>query len=271
MSYKSALRKRRSAAVARHVAVILVAFPGMGKTTIARELTREQARGQARGQAREQTNPWRAIEQDDFYKPNGRHADHAAYLAAVERAAAQDSANLVLCKNHHTEAQRANVIAALRKHDFPFVVCNLVPSVFAARRPAADAPADAAADVSADSAAAASAALEILLDRIEQRADGSSHLAITNALGAPPSRAPPSRALPSLAPPARALPSLAPPARAPPARAPPRSRQQVYQILKHGFWKQYEEPRIPFTQLEFMDSVENNVQYILNCVKAASL
>ena len=265
MSYKSALRKRRSAAVARHVAVILVAFPGMGKTTIARELTRgqarEQARGQARGQAREQTNPWRAIEQDDFYKPNGRHADHAAYLAAVERAAAQDSANLVLCKNHHTEAQRANVIAALRKHDFPFVVCNLVPSVFAARRPAADAPADAAADVSADSAAAASAALEILLDRIEQRADGSSHLAITNALGAPPSRAPPSRALPS----------LAPPARAPPARAPPRSRQQVYQILKHGFWKQYEEPRIPFTQLEFMDSVENNVQYILNCVKAASL
>ena len=257
MSYKSALGKRRIADVARHVAVILVAFPGMGKTALARALARGQAKAPARGR------DWLAVEQDDFYKPNGRHADHAAYLAAVERAAAQDTANLILCKNHHTEAQRAEVIAALRKHNFPFVVCNLVPSVFAAGRAPAEPETAADASAATDASADASAALEILLDRIEQRADGSSHLAIAPRA--------PTRAASAIAGASATPAQQSQGARAAAARGPPRSRQQVYQILKHGFWKQYEVPSGPFVQLEFTDSVENNAQYILNSLAAATL
>jgi len=151
-------------------AVLFVALPGTGKTAIGAQL------------ARELPNTKR-IEQDDHY--TGRAADHRAYLGAIRRGIRRH--NLVLCKNHHTVAQRAEVLAALRGRARVLVV-NLVPRGLAAlAREERD------------------AHLDRLLDRIAGRGDGSSHLVIDGA----------------------------------------HSRARARAILKHAFWRAFEEPTEP--------------------------
>ena len=127
--------------------VMFVALPGMGKTAIGALLARDLPNT-------------KKIEQDDYY--TGRTADHRAYLGAVRRGIRRH--NLVLCKNHHTAAQRAEVLAALRRSGARVLVANLVPRGLAAM-PKAE----------------RDRHLDRLLDRIAGRRDGSSHLVIDAA------------------------------------------------------------------------------------------
>ena len=150
---------------------MFVALPGMGKTAIGALLARDLPNT-------------KKIEQDDHY--SGRAADHRAYLAAVRRGARRH--NLVLCKNHHTAAQRAEALAALRRSGARVLVADLAPRGLAALpKEARD------------------AHLDRLLDRIAGRRDGSSHLVIDAA----------------------------------------HSRARARAILKHAFWRAFEEPTAP--------------------------
>jgi len=127
--------------------VMFVALPGMGKTAIGALLARELPNT-------------KKIEQDDYY--TGRTADHRAYLHAVRLGARRH--DLILCKNHHTAAQRAEVLAVLRRSRARVIVANLVPRGLAAMaRDERD------------------RHLDRLLDRIAARRDGSSHLVIDAA------------------------------------------------------------------------------------------
>jgi hypothetical protein len=171
------------------VAVILVALPGMGKTAIGTLLARTMPNA-------------KKIEQDDFYK--GRVADHQAYLHAVRRGIRKQ--DLVLCKNHHTAAQRHEVLAIARRSGARVIIANLVPPGLASMT-------EEERDVH----------LDRLLDRIEGRHDGSSHLVIDAA----------------------------------------HSRARARQVIKHAFWKTYEEPSGTYLQLDYTDSVAKNADAIL--------
>jgi hypothetical protein len=170
-------------------AVVFVALPGMGKTAIGGQLARDMPN-------------IKKIEQDDFYK--GRVADHQAYLHAVRRGIRKH--NLVLCKNHHTAAQRHEVLTILRRSGARVIIANLVPPGLAAM-----------------SAEERDVHLVRLLDRVEERRDGSSHLVIDAA----------------------------------------QSRARARQVIKHAFWKMYEEPSESYLQLDYADSIAKNADAIL--------
>ena len=100
-------------------AVVFVGFPGLGKTVIGRELVRH---------LRHATH----IKQDDYYLPSGR-CDRDGYLHAIVSSIPHYD-YLILEKNHHTTAEREEVLSILRHNQIPFLIVNLVPSNFLEQR-----------------------------------------------------------------------------------------------------------------------------------------
>lgn len=180
-------------------AIIFVAAPACGKSTIAKELEKK-------------LNNAVIIEQDAFYDKT--RADHEAYLEAIRKECKTKKRKsmhervLLLCKNHHTQKQRDLVIDILKEHNVKYYIVNLMPD-------------------NQDS----SEVIETLIDRVEKRslekqdyANGGSHFVM-------------------------------------------KSRKQAYYILKKGFIDTYEKPTEEFLQLDFMESVEENVKKILLYIK----
>jgi hypothetical protein len=96
-----------------YIAIIFVAFPAMGKTSVARRLAIPNIIH---------------IEQDQFYH-NGR-CDVNAYLHSIENAV-KDS-NVVLCKNHHDRKSLGEVLDVLRRQGVKYFIYNFVPPGFSA-------------------------------------------------------------------------------------------------------------------------------------------
>jgi adenylate kinase family enzyme len=164
-------------------AVMLVGLPGMGKTSIAAEMMKKDP-------------SFRVIEQDAHYA-NGK-ADTEAYLEAIKDAVSTHS--VILCKNHHTEKSRDEVMRVLRRKRVRCVTVNLVPEVV---------------DESV---------ISNLLDRIEKRNDGSSHLKIDSK----------------------------------------HTRDRARQNIVYGFVKKYEEPNEPFVRLNYLDDVEKQAEIVFS-------
>jgi adenylate kinase family enzyme len=174
-------------------AIILVGLPGMGKTSIGKKITKEHP-------------TIKGIEQDDFYI-NGK-ADHNAYVREIKRTVQHQ--HVILCKNHHTKESLQQVLDALQQIHVRYTIFNLVPK-----------------DISSMSKEERNNHINTLLDRIEKRTDGSSHLCIDHT----------------------------------------HSRDRARQIIKHGFWKNYQEPEEPFIQLSYLDLIETNVKIIMSYLK----
>jgi uridine kinase len=98
-----------------YIAIIFVAFPGMGKTSVARRLV--------------QSIPNIIhIEQDQFYH-NGR-CDVNGYLHAVENAVKYS--HVVFGKNHHDRKSLGEVLDVLRRQGVKYFIYNFVPTGFSA-------------------------------------------------------------------------------------------------------------------------------------------
>lgn len=192
-------------------AIIFVAAPACGKSTLAIELRKSLTNSVI-------------IEQDAFYV--GRRADNDAYLEAIRKecktkkrkSMADNNRVLLLCKNHHTQKQRDLVIDILKQHNIKYYIVNLMPHIVDIKE---------GADGDYAGAGDYVAVIETLIDRVEKRSleeqdynNGGSHFVM-------------------------------------------KSRKQAYYILKKGFFDLYEEPKEKFLQLDFMESVEENVKKIL--------
>jgi hypothetical protein len=98
-----------------YIAILFVAFPGMGKTSVARRLV--------------QSIPNIIhIEQDQFYH-NGR-CDVNGYLHSIENAV--QSSHVVLGKNHHDRKSLEEVLDVLRRNRVHYFIYNFVPPGFSA-------------------------------------------------------------------------------------------------------------------------------------------
>jgi predicted kinase len=139
---------------------------------------------------------FRVIEQDAHYV-NGK-ADTGAYLEAIKDAVSTHS--VILCKNHHTRQSRDEVLRVLRRKRITCITVNLVPEVID------------------------EAVISNLLDRIEKRRDGSSHLKIDST----------------------------------------HTRVRARQNIVYGFVKKYEEPDEPFVRLNYLDDVEKQAEIIIS-------
>jgi adenylate kinase family enzyme len=96
-----------------YIAILFVAFPGMGKTSVARRLV--------------QSIPGMVhIEQDQFYH-NGR-CDVNGYLEAIENAV--QSSNVVFGKNHHDQKSLGEVLDVLHRQGVKYFIYNFVPTGF---------------------------------------------------------------------------------------------------------------------------------------------
>jgi cytidylate kinase len=181
--------------VTKRFAIIFVAVPGSGKTSVAEMIV--------------SMNPdldLVCIEQDKFY--NGVTSDNEAYLVAVERTVKKH--NVILCKNHHTVSSLQEVLSIMKRNGVPYVICNFI--------------ADNMASMTKDEL---NAYMDILLDRIEGRTDGSSHLVINET----------------------------------------KSRARARTIIKHVFLKQYEEPEEPCMKIDYLLPVETNAELITKHVR----
>ena len=94
-----------------YIAILFIAFPAMGKTSVARLLS-------IAGMVH--------IEQDQFYH-NGK-CDVNGYLHAIENAV--QSSNVVLCKNHHDRKSLGEVLDVLRQQGVKYFIYNFVPPGF---------------------------------------------------------------------------------------------------------------------------------------------
>jgi hypothetical protein len=127
-------------------AIIFVAAPACGKSTIAIELEKRLTNSVI-------------IEQDAFY--DGRRADNEAYLEAIRKecktkkrkSMADNNRVLLLCKNHHTQKQRDLVIDILKQHNIKYYIVNLMPCIKSDSVGTGD----------------AVAVIETLIDRVEKR------------------------------------------------------------------------------------------------------
>lgn len=98
-----------------YIAILFVAFPGMGKTSVARRLV--------------QSIPGMVhIEQDQFYH-NGK-CDVNGYLEAIENAV--QSSHVVLGKNHHDRKSLGEVLDVLHRQGVKYFIYNFVPTGFSA-------------------------------------------------------------------------------------------------------------------------------------------
>jgi hypothetical protein len=179
----------------KRFAIICVAVPGSGKTSVAKKIIA--------------MNPdlnLVCLELDQFY--NGVTSDNEAYIAAIEKTIKKH--NVILCKNHHTASSLQEVLAIMKRNHIPYVICNFVP--------------DHTATMTKDEL---NAYMDILLDRIEGRTDGSSHLVINET----------------------------------------NSRARARTIIKHVFLKQYEEPAEPYMKIDYLLPVETNAALITKHVR----
>jgi hypothetical protein len=129
-------------------AIIFVAIPGMGKTTLARKLATKISR----------TN---IIEFDKFYilgKSNNNN-----YLYAIEENIKKN--NVILCKNHHNKESLGQVLDILKNNNIPYIIFNLIPQNFKELERIDQ-----------------NAIVDKLLDRIEKRNDNSSALSIDTTI-----------------------------------------------------------------------------------------
>lgn len=94
-----------------YIAILFIAFPAMGKTSVARLLSIHNIIH---------------IEQDQFYH-NGK-CDVNGYLEAIENAV--QSSNVVLCKNHHDRKSLEEVLDVLRRQGVKYFIYNFVPPGF---------------------------------------------------------------------------------------------------------------------------------------------
>ena len=139
---------------------------------------------------------FRIIEQDAHYV-NGK-VDTSSYLEAIKDTVSTHS--VILCKNHHTRQSRDEVLRVLRRKRITCITVNLVPGVID------------------------DAVISNLLDRIEKRRDGSSHLKIDSS----------------------------------------HTRARARQNIVYGFVKKYEEPDEPFIRLNYLDDVEKQAETIIS-------
>lgn len=179
----------------KRFAIICVAVPGSGKTSVAKKIM-----------AMNPDLDLVCIELDQFY--NGVTSDNEAYIAAIEKTIKKH--NVILCKNHHTASSLQEVLAIMKRNHVPYVICNFVP--------------DHTATMTKDEL---NAYMDILLDRIEGRNDGSSHLVINET----------------------------------------KSRARARTIIKHVFLKQYEEPSEPYMKIDYLLPVETNAELITKHVR----
>lgn len=122
----------------KHIAILLVGFPGTGKTSLALNIAKHYPNTVV-------------VDQDQFYD-SGR-ADTEAYLKEIEKQV--KTHNVVLSKNHHTQESRTEVIDILKKYNIHYYIVNLVP------------------DISNLSREQENTFIDLLLDRIETRNNGS--------------------------------------------------------------------------------------------------
>lgn len=176
-----------------YTAIVLVGLPGMGKTAVATQVAVFIPQ-------------MVVIEQDQFYR-HGK-SDPQAYLHAIETEL--QSHHVVLSKNHHTKKSLAQVTELLQRHHVRYLIFNFVP-----------------AQMTTMSLDQQNEMIQVLLDRIEQRTDRSSHLVITTD--------------------------------------PKQSRTRAKQIIVHGFLKAYEPPTEPYFQLYYEAPVCDTVAFIIAC------
>jgi len=200
-------------------AIIFVAAPACGKSTLAIELKKSLTNSVI-------------FEQDAFY--DGRRADNEAYLEAIRKecktkkrkSMADNNRVLLLCKNHHTQKQRDLVIEILKEYKIKYYIVNLMPHIGDIKA-GEDGESNKVGKGDYGDAVGIAHVIETLIDRVEKRSlekqdynNGGSHFVM-------------------------------------------KSRKQAYYILKKGFFDSYEEPQEKFLQLDFMESVEENVKKIL--------
>jgi len=125
-------------------AIIFVGLPGIGKTTISKELVKC-------------LDNIVHIEIDQFY--DSGKSNNNAYLHAIENTV--KTYNVVLCKNHHTKESLDEVIDIMKRNEINYYIFNLIPENFQLQTREEQ-----------------NIIVNVLLDRIEKRNDNISPLKI---------------------------------------------------------------------------------------------